>query len=85
MKKLLEDHEIFMTHKNNSYKFNSLFKHTSIMQYYHHYDLWSNEELFLMVFEKQRMDKFILNTLNKIDSKYFFHWNQELEKYLDET
>lgn len=82
LKKLLEEYEIFMTHEDNVYKINSLFKQIFTVQDYKNYEL-NNDKIYLIVFKKNKINNFVLNMLSKLDSKYFFHWNRELEKHLN--
>ncbi|MBT0784808.1 hypothetical protein, partial [Campylobacter upsaliensis] len=71
------------THKNNAYKVCSLFEQTSISQYYNVFSL-HNEDFCLLVFKKQQAADFIIKIFSKLDSKYFFHWNEELKRYMKE-
>ncbi|EFS4221557.1 hypothetical protein HXR77_000242 [Campylobacter upsaliensis] len=83
LKELLEKYDFFMTHKNNAYKVCSLFEQTSISQYYNVFSL-HNKDFCLLVFKKQQAADFIIKIFSKLDSKYFFHWNEELKRYMKE-
>ncbi|ECL9414247.1 hypothetical protein FT314_06915, partial [Campylobacter jejuni] len=80
LKKLLEEYEIFITHEDNIYKINSLFNQIFTAQDYKNYKL-NNDKTYAIVFKKNKINNFILNILNKLDSKYFFYWNRELKKH----
>ncbi|EAL0061429.1 hypothetical protein BGG39_06460 [Campylobacter lari] len=85
---LIEKYEIFMSHEKNAWKFFSLLDTPILGRHMKIFYIVGQNNLRLIVFEKAYFEKdctgqIILKILNKMDSRYFFGWNDKLKEYLN--